>query len=95
MSGRFDYLVNEIRVADDEDKHQRSRIRKKQSSEMNFPHRDGAGVKLPLHSTKLASLKNESNFLPKLLQRKLKYGGIVPTITLRLVSVDYRIYISD
>jgi hypothetical protein len=37
----------------------------------------------------------EANFLPLLLQRKLKYGGIVPTVCLRwVIIIDHFLTIS-
>lgn len=85
QNGIFDHLLDEIKIIHtikhNNDK-KKSMVEKKKRMKEVVDH-DHHDHDRDQYSTKLASIMCETNFLPQLLQRKLKYGGIVPTICLR------------
>jgi hypothetical protein len=80
QNGAFDHLLDEIKIAQTTKNDNKKSIVEKKRMKQNVDHEDDNGEQ---YSTKLASIMCEANFLPLLLQRKLKYGGIVPTVCLR------------
>ena len=78
-SGVFDHLLEDIKIIDRHNEKQRSITTEEK---MTLQQIDSNAEEI--YTTKLSSFMYESNFLPKLLKRKLKYGGIVPSVYLRL-----------
>lgn len=81
QNGIFNHLLDEIKIIIQITKNdnKKSMMEKKRIKQV-LDYDNDVGNQ---YSTKLASIMCESNFLPHLVQRKLKYGGIVPTVHLR------------
>lgn len=81
QNGVFDHVLDEIKIIQTtKNDNKKSIFVEKKRMKQVVNHEDDDGDQ---YSTKLASIMCEANFLPLLLQRKLKYGGIVPTVCLR------------
>ena len=92
QNGAFDHLLDEIKITQTTKNDNKKSIVEKKRVKQNVDHEDDNGEQ---YSTKLASIMCEANFLPLLLQRKLKYGGIVPTVCLRwVIIIDHFLTIS-
>jgi len=77
-SGVFDHLLEDIKIIDRHHEKQRSITTEETTTAQQIDTNAEE-----IYTTKLSSFMCESNFLPKLLKRKLKYGGIAPSIYLR------------